>query len=86
MKNTGISRAIDDLWRIYLPKELRRSLGVDTGDYLQVWTDSIDGESVIILKKIPQSCAICGKTDEKYFISGGVRVCRKCYGKFQVEE
>lgn len=86
MKNTGISRAIDDLGRICLPKELRRSLGADTGAYLQIWTDSIDGESVVVLKKIPLSCAVCGKTDEKYFISGGVRVCRKCYGKFRVEE
>ena len=86
MKNTEMIRKIDKLGRICLPKELRAAMGADVGAHMQIWTDTVNGETVVILKKIPLSCAVCGKTDEKYFISGGVRVCRKCYGKFRVEE
>lgn len=86
MKNTGMNRKIDELGRIFLPKELRAAMGADVGAHMQIWTGrDDDGEPVIILKKIPQCCAVCGNTDEKYFVSGEVRVCRKCYGRFQVE-
>ena len=48
MKATGIVRRIDDLGRIVVPKEIRRTLRIREGDPLEIFTDR-DGE--IILKK-----------------------------------
>ena len=48
MKATGIVRRIDDLGRVVIPKEIRRTLRIREGAPLEIFTDS-DGE--IILKK-----------------------------------
>ena len=47
MKTTGIIRRIDDLGRIVIPKELRRTLRIKNGDSLEIFVDHED----IILKK-----------------------------------
>ncbi|NLK72586.1 MAG: stage V sporulation protein T [Clostridiales bacterium] len=48
MKATGIVRRIDDLGRVVIPKEIRRTLRIREGDPLEIFTDR-DGE--VILKK-----------------------------------
>lgn len=48
MKATGIVRRIDDLGRVVIPKEIRRTLRIREGDPLEIFTDR-DGQ--IILKK-----------------------------------
>jgi len=48
MKATGVVRRIDDLGRIVIPKEIRRSLRIREGDSLEIYTDGSDS---IILKK-----------------------------------
>ncbi|MBR1568844.1 MAG: stage V sporulation protein T [Lachnospiraceae bacterium] len=48
MRATGIVRRIDDLGRVVVPKEIRRTLRIREGDPLEIFTDK-DGE--IILKK-----------------------------------
>ena len=48
MKATGIVRRIDDLGRVVIPKEIRRTLRIREGDPLEIFTDR-NGE--IILKK-----------------------------------
>lgn len=48
MKATGIVRRIDELGRIVVPKEIRRTLRIREGDPLEIFTDK-DGE--IVLKK-----------------------------------
>lgn len=52
MKATGIVRRIDDLGRIVVPKEIRRTLRIREGDPLEIFTDR---EGEIILKNIRQS-------------------------------
>lgn len=47
MKTTGIIRRIDDLGRIVIPKELRKTLRIKNGDSLEIFVDNED----IILKK-----------------------------------
>lgn len=47
MKTTGIIRRIDDLGRIVIPKELRRSLRIKNGDSLEIFVENED----VILKK-----------------------------------
>ncbi len=53
MKATGIVRRIDDLGRIVIPKEIRRTLRIREGDPLEIYTDR-DG-SVIFKKYSPLS-------------------------------
>ena len=48
MKATGIVRRIDDLGRVVIPKEIRRTLRIREGDPLEIYTDR---EGEIILKK-----------------------------------
>lgn len=48
MKATGIVRRIDDLGRVVIPKEIRRTLRIREGDPLEIFTDK-DGE--ILLRK-----------------------------------
>ena len=39
IKATGIFRRIDDLGRVVVPKEIRRNLGIEEGDTLEIFTD-----------------------------------------------
>ena len=48
MKATGIVRRIDDLGRVVIPKEIRRTLRIREGDPLEIYTDT-NGE--VIFKK-----------------------------------
>ena len=48
MKATGIVRRIDDLGRVVIPKEIRRTLRIREGDPLEIYT-ATDGE--VIFKK-----------------------------------
>jgi len=48
LKATGIVRRIDDLGRVVIPKEIRRTLRIREGDPLEIFTD-VDG--VVVLKK-----------------------------------
>ena len=51
MKATGIIRRVDDLGRVVIPKEIRRTLGIKDGEAMEIFTDR-DG-SVIFLKYSP---------------------------------
>ena len=67
MKATGIVRRIDDLGRVVIPKEIRRTLRIREGDPLEIYTDSQGG--VIFRKVFPgrgalHVCrAVCGCTE-----------------------
>lgn len=51
MKATGVVRRIDDLGRIVIPKEIRRTLHIREGDPLEIYVD--DGGQVILKKYSP---------------------------------
>ena len=55
MKSTGIVRKVDELGRIVLPIEMRRTLDIGEKDSLEIY---VEGAS-IILKKYKPSCAFC---------------------------
>ena len=40
MKATGILRRVDDLGRVVIPKEIRRSMRIQVGDALEIFTDN----------------------------------------------
>lgn len=43
MRYTGIIRRIDELGRVVIPKEIRRSMGIKEGDPLEIYTDREGG-------------------------------------------
>ena len=55
MKSTGIVRKVDELGRIVLPIELRRTLDIAEKDSLEIYVD----ESTIVLKKYEPACIFC---------------------------
>ena len=59
MKSTGIVRKVDELGRIVLPIELRRTLAIEEKDRIEIF---VDGDSVI-LRKYQPGCIFCGSTD-----------------------
>jgi len=73
MKSTGIVRKIDDLGRIVIPKEIRRTFKINERDSIEILTDN----DTIILKKFKDSCTFCGVRDDlKLFKTKSV--CPKC--------
>ena len=55
MKSTGIVRKVDELGRIVLPIELRRTLDIAEKDSMEIY---IEGDT-IILKKYQPACIFC---------------------------
>ena len=70
MKSTGIVRKVDELGRIVIPKELRRTLEIAEKDSLEIY---VEGASIILKKYIPEKssgkkkviCAICKREIEE---------------------
>ena len=73
MKSTGIVRKVDELGRIVLPSELRKSLGIDVKDSLEIYTS---GDSVILKKYLP-SCIFCGEAND-ITVFKNKNVCKSC--------
>ena len=48
MRATGIVRRIDDLGRVVIPKEIRRSMGIREGDPLEMFIDTKSGGLVLM--------------------------------------
>ena len=61
MTDTGIVRRVDDLGRIVIPMELRRTLGINVHDPVSI---SVEDER-IVLAKHRDACVICGATDDE---------------------
>lgn len=59
MKSTGIVRKVDQLGRVVIPVELRRTLGIDIKDPLEIFVN----EDEIILRKYVAGCHCCGETE-----------------------
>ncbi|HOV68821.1 MAG TPA: stage V sporulation protein T [Clostridia bacterium] len=75
MKATGIVRRIDELGRVVIPKEIRRTLRIREGDPLEIFTDR-DGE--VILKKyspIRELEDFAKEYAESLYLSSGHIVC-----------
>ena len=73
MKSTGIVRKVDELGRIVLPIELRRTLDIAEKDSLEIY---VDGPS-IVLKKYQPACIFCG--DSRDIVSyKGKNICNVC--------
>lgn len=73
MKTTGIVRRVDELGRIVLPVELRRTMGIEIKDPVEITTEG----NKIILKKYEDACVFCGKKESLVEFMGK-NVCPQC--------
>lgn len=73
MKSTGIVRKVDELGRIVLPIELRRTLNIAEKDELEIYVEG----AAIVLKKYQTSCVFCGETDNVTSFKD-MPVCQSC--------
>ena len=76
MKSTGIVRKIDDLGRVVLPIELRRTLDIDVKDSLEIY---VDGDNIVLHKYMP-ACIFCGSVDSIVEFKGK-NICPDCIKK-----
>ena len=73
MKSTGIVRKVDELGRIVLPIELRRTLDIAEREALEIYVDG----SAIVLKKYQPACIFCGNARDVSTYKGK-NVCVNC--------
>ena len=78
MKSTGIVRKVDELGRIVLPIEMRRTLDIAEKDALEIY---VDGSSVILRKYNP-SCIFCDNTKNVTNFKGK-NICPRCLKELQ---
>ena len=69
MKSTGINRKIDELGRIVLPVELRRSLGLQVKDPVEIF---VDDDKIVLRKFVTNNaCTVTGEvSDENIMVAG----------------
>ena len=73
MKSTGVIRQVDELGRFVLPIEIRRSLGINVRDSLEIHTEG----GRIILVKHEEACIFCGAAKSLQTHQGKC-ICPKC--------
>jgi transcriptional pleiotropic regulator of transition state genes len=80
MKPTGVVRRVDELGRIVIPIELRRTLDIAEKDALEIY---VDGEQ-IILKKYQPACIFCGDARDVTNYRGK-NICKKCMTELKTD-
>ncbi|MDF2930070.1 AbrB/MazE/SpoVT family DNA-binding domain-containing protein [Anaerospora sp.] len=73
MKSTGIVRKVDELGRVVIPIELRRTLDIEEKDALEIYVDS----DRIVLRKYEPACVFCGNADGVTNFKNK-NVCKEC--------
>ena len=70
MKSTGIVRKVDELGRVVIPIELRRTLSIAEKDALEIYEDD---DKIILKKYMPNmTCAVTGEvSDDNFRLAGG---------------
>lgn len=73
MKSTGIVRKLDNMGRLVLPIELRKTFDIGEDSPLEIYTDG----DMIVLKKFQNSCLFCDESDDLIEYKGKY-ICEKC--------
>ncbi|HAG44628.1 MAG TPA: AbrB family transcriptional regulator [Clostridium sp.] len=81
MKSTGIVRRVDELGRIVIPIELRRTLDIEIKDALEIYVD----KDQIILKKYEPACIFCGNARDITNYKGK-NICNECLEELSKEK
>ena len=92
MKATGIVRRIDDLGRVVIPKEIRRSMGIKEGDPLEMFIDTENGGLVLVayhsevsdkINAIAENLSTVGATPDHWKIAEELKKIAKKLEKLQ---
>ena len=78
MKSTGVVRKLDNLGRIVIPIELRKTMGIEIKDTLEIFTEGDE----IILKKYQPGCIFCNDARNVKLFKGKM-VCEKCLAEMK---
>ncbi len=73
MKSTGVVRKVDELGRIVVPIELRRTMDIAVKDTLEIF---VEGDQ-IVLKKYHPACIFCENVKDVISYKGKM-VCKEC--------
>lgn len=73
MKSTGVVRRLDNLGRIVIPIELRKTMDIAIKDTLEIFTEG----DQIILKKYHPACIFCGDARDVTLFKSKL-ICEKC--------
>lgn len=92
MRATGIVRRIDDLGRVVIPKEIRRSMGIKEGDPLEMFIDAESGGLVLVayhseasdkINAIAENLSTIGATPDHWAIAKKLKDIAKKLEKLQ---
>ena len=75
-KDTGMSRKVDELGRIVIPKEIRDKFGIKTNDRMDIYVEN----DMISLIKDSEKCIFCSST-KGLIDHNNKHVCNKCMQK-----
>ena len=78
MKSSGIVRKVDELGRIVLPIELRRTYDLAIKDAVEIYTD----DDMIILKKFQRTCVFCNSPEDVVEYKGKT-ICSECMAELK---
>lgn len=73
MKSTGMVRKVDELGRIVLPIEIRKTMEINVKDSIEIFTD----DDRIVLRKYHPACIFCSNAQDVTFFEGK-RICARC--------
>jgi transcriptional pleiotropic regulator of transition state genes len=73
LKSIGVVRKVDELGRVVIPIELRRTLGIAENDSMEIYVES----EKIILQKYEPCCTFCGSTKD-VSVFRNKNVCKEC--------
>ncbi|WP_186575694.1 AbrB/MazE/SpoVT family DNA-binding domain-containing protein [Aquibacillus kalidii] len=85
MKSTGIVRKVDELGRVVIPIELRRTLGINEKDALEIY---VDDDRIILKKYKPNmTCQVTGEvSDDNFSLADGKLILSPDGAKALIEE
>jgi len=78
VKSTGIVRKVDELGRVVLPIELRRTLDIAEKDALEIYVDG----ATIILRKYEPACIFCDSAKD-ITVYKGKNICNDCLAQLR---
>ncbi len=81
MKSTGVVRQLDQLGRVVLPIELRRTMDIGVKDMLEIFVE----DDQIILKKYHPSCIFCSDARDVVPYKGKL-VCKNCLAELSSKD
>jgi len=78
-KDVGMVRKVDELGRVVLPKELRKTLDMDSGTDVEI----LGSQNGILIRKYASRCFVCGGQKGLIALEPGKSICAECRKKMR---